>query len=245
MNIEKINNIANELVKKIDDNFYVNFKKIPPKSLFMYIIILVLCVTISRYIKIGINNILGIVIGITIIYYFYQKDTINSISETDQLDIKYNTIIPKPKNFVKYPEIIEFFFSIREYYKVNPKIFSELVYSVDAFLNIYQDIKNGVENCKQNYDVAYDLMRSSLNNLHSIIYSIEPKKNKIIKNKLIQANQELMKILYKYLEEMINNCNIDIETNGYDVNKIPIEKFAPNAYNLYSNTNNTFYSDLY
>lgn len=214
------------------------------ERLFIYIWILLLTIFVCTRFEIKLNLIFGALVGLIIAYIYYQKDIHSDITEKKQIDTKLETIIPTPINFKDFNDIINFFYGIREFYKVDPNNFTELVKSVDDFLKIYKDMKIGVVHRKQNYDVARDMVEKSLNNMHSIIYSTEPYQHRVATRKITVAVKVLQKILYSYLQDLRDICN-----NNVDKNEIPIEDGQKNTLPSINSSNHftdsLFFSNLY
>lgn len=236
--LEKINNRINEIIK---NNFYIKLSNINSKNLFYYIVILISSIIFFNYINIKFKAVIGIIIGLIIIYIIYNKNELNTTLYTNELKIKLELLKPKPLYFENYPELIEFFYSIRNFYNYNNDSFSNCVKDVDTFVKLYNDIKKGIKYSNKNIDVIRLFKKKALNNLHSLIYSIE--NNKIIEKKLKESLTELNKILNIYIDDMIDIINNDIKKNGYNYEKSYLFKEGPKAYNTF--LSNSIYFDLY
>ena len=226
--ITKINNDINQIIKK---SIYVTLSTINSRELFVYILVIIISIIFFNYINIKFKSAVGIVIGLSIAYIIYDKQVLDVSSYENQLKMKLELIRPTPKFFGDYPELIEFFYSIRELYNYNNDSFTNCVKDVDSLLRLYSDIKIGIKYCDKNIDIVKSFKKKALNNLHSIVFDIE--NNKIIEKKLKKSLTELQKILDIYLDDMINICNKDIEVNGYNIEKSYVYKGGPKAYNTF------------
>lgn len=233
-----INEIINKLEDKTDKNSYHKLSVIPSDQLFNYVTIIIITIFISSRFTAQANLIIGLIFGLIVSYFIYQKDISEKETHDEQIKIKLSSIVPAPKYFDNYEDVISFFYSIREFYPINPRGFSDLVLSTDSFLKIHQDSKIGLNYCKQNYDIALDLYKKSLNHMSELYYSTEPYKMKVVKIKIESATDILKQILDKYLEEIRRVCNKEIIDKGIDYNKSKIW-MGPKAKNFYDK------SDLY
>ena len=238
---DKISKLNNKINKTIDNSLYVSLANINSKELFNYFIIIILSIYFFNYINIQFKSVFGIIIGIVIAYIIYNKQVLDISSYNDQLKIKLELIKPTPELFINYPELVEFFYSIREFYDYNRDSFTRCINNIDSFLKIYNDIKIGIKYCDKNIDVVKLLKKKALNNLHSVIFNLED--NFIIEKKLKKSLTTLQKILNIYLNDMIDICNKDIDNNGYNYEKSYIFKDGPSAYNTFLTSNALF--DLY
>lgn len=228
-----INNLNTKINNKINDSIYVALAAINSKNMFLYIIITLVTLLFFNYLNIKFKSVIGILMGIFISYIVYNKKDLDLSTFKDQLKIKLELIRPKPKHFGPYPELIEFFYSIRDFEKYNQDVFTRCINTVDQLLLIYEGIKIGIVDCKLNVDIIKDKKRAALNHLHSLIFNTE--NNRLVEKKLKKALIELHKILNNYEKDMVNICNQQIKDYGYSVNKSYIHPIGPKAYNIYDN----------
>jgi hypothetical protein len=242
----EINSIEqrNKLIKKIIENInniitnsiYVKLVNVDSVSMFYYLLIIIITLYFANFYNIKFKSVIGIILGLTIVYIYYKKNELDVISYNDQLKIKLELIEPRPKNFDSFPELINFFYSIRLFNNYNPEAFSDCIKYIDNILTLYSDISIGIQQCDRNYDIVKDYKFAALNSLHSVIYML--KDNPILENKLKEALIELHKLLNIYEEKIINICNEDINKNGYNIHRKYIYNNMPKAYNL----NNLYYN---
>ena len=187
-------------------------------------------------VDIKLNNIIGSFVGIFIIIVLLGKTNSQKESSSHEIINKYKSIIPAPIYGSKYPEIIDFLHSVREFYFYNKRAFTHVVENLDLLLKILEDVQTGVRYCKYHYDIASEKRKNALNHLHSIIYSLED--NKQLKNKLIGSMKYLQVLTGKYLLKIENICNNDIKKNGYNIEKTSINSDQPRPYNIDQTNNN-------
>lgn len=219
---------------------YIN--QIEPKNLFKYIIIIFLFFIIFTTVKITKGSLLGLFFGFLLVYYLNSKYRFTKITKKEEDLIKLNNIYPPPENFGKYPDLVDFFFSIQDFYKYNPQAYEEMIFNVESMITIYEDVKKGIRFCKDNYDVAEQKKRNAINSLHSIIYSIED--NQVVTRKLNRAMRILNNILSNYTYKILEKCKGEIEKDGYDNEKHFIElDYHPRPFNEFVKEDFTF--DIY
>lgn len=235
---EKIDEISNNIKTMVNNSIYYKLAKINSSELFNYIIIIIITITVINYFNIPIKGFIGLFVGLVIAYIYYNKKNLESSAYNNDLQLKLELIKPSPKLFDKYPELINLFFNIREFYDYNSKAITNCIKNVDSLLQIYSDINIGIKYCDKNVDVIKTLKKDALNDLHSVIFSLE--NNKILEKKLKKALDELHKILNYFEDNMIDSCNKEIDDHGYTNDKKYLYKNEPKAYNLSIN-NKDFY----
>lgn len=216
--------------------FYID--SMTNNDIFKYICIIVISVFIFSSTKIHFTLVIGLLFGIIICYYIYSKNlAVRDIRKKILQKNKTNS------QFIKYfPEIEDFIYNISDIKYYNIDAYYNIIRNIDAFLNIYNDIKIGVKYCKYNYDVAVDMKNNALNHLHSMIITIE--ENRILNNKLKLSLTILHKLLNKYLNEIIRICNNNIDIDGYSINTSYINKNEFYPANKFDWRNNISF-DLY
>jgi hypothetical protein len=234
-NIKDINQNINERIKT---SIYNKLASLNSVDLFKYIGIIVICGSVLNVLKFRPNMIVGVILGLMIVYLVYDKKNLTNSTFQDQLKIKLELIKPRPKNFNEYPELIELFYSIRDFYDYNATVFKQVIINVDLMILILNDIKQNIISCKYNVDILQDKKRKVLNNLSSMIFTIE--NNKLIERKLQKAVLELHKILNNLEKEAIAICNEQIVVKGYNNDRIYIHKKGPQPANIYNNRDNHY-----
>ena len=117
------------------------------KNVFLYFAILMILIFYFRDINVGLNSILAIFIAIIVISYLNEKHKLSIELEEKQKQEKLDYILPEPKLFEKYDDLIDLFFSIQELYVYNPQAYEECIDSVNDFLRIKDVIDIGTKNC--------------------------------------------------------------------------------------------------
>lgn len=215
------------------ENFFYNLDRIENKYLFQYIVILFIFIFISTRVQLTVNHVVNISIAGIIIYYLYAKRDLYDLTYYDDLRLKLRSIYPKPKYFHVHPELINYFFHIREYKTYNEKAFDAAMEAVDNIINIEYQIKNKVDRCHYIIQIAKQNMYDAINHIHSIIHTIPLSTVTLDKHK--DSINVLKTLLLKIINNMINNCNANLEQDGRSVFKVQHSKIKH-----HEETNNNF-----
>jgi hypothetical protein len=247
---DNIYDIINEKIDKLlnvyYDNSFIRLTNIDNKSLFLYLVILGIFYYATYYLKIRLTHVICIFCALIIIYIIYSKKQLDAVTSDEQSKIKLSLIRPPPQNLDNYPDLIEFLFTVRNFYYINPNAFTLIIAHLDDFIEIYEDIINKkILYCKQNYQVLVNSAREILNNLHSIIYNLDV--DKILTKKYQISMKELNIILYQYIKTVIDKCdsiNENETTNIYS--SFIIDEMGPHGRNYFDpNTDNMYNFDIY
>lgn len=235
---------VDNLLKTYQENFYTKFKDIDNNSLIIYLIIFICLLFISKFITISLTTIFIIGVSLVIIYVVYSKRSVDNLSEKKQTIIKNNMINPKSKYASDYPDIVNFLYKNKNLYYVNQDEFSAMIYSLDNFLQLYDEIINDkVIYCVENIEVATDFMRRSQNHLHSIIYSLN--QNKIITNKFHDTINKYQKLMFGYLKRMTSKCNSKFNSKYINNASKEYKLYGPKPFNYYDTNNKDIRFDFY
>src|SRR5690606_30308181 len=104
---------------------------ISQKDSAFFLVLLVLSVAIFRKFTIQLNVITGITIASLIIYYIYIKAENEKIEFVNQIKTKDKLIRPSINKIENYPNIVDFLFSIGEFYSFSPANYETMVDSID------------------------------------------------------------------------------------------------------------------
>ncbi len=199
--------IFDHLRELYNDNISTILGKITSNDLAMYVIILVTCLFVSKFINVSLSNLFFIILAVVIIYYIYSKRNIAHLPLVDDLQTKLKLIMPEPQRLSpKYSDLINFLYNIREYYFINPTEFASLVTNIDNFIQLYEGIMlNHIIYCVENLEVAVDFYQKAQNNLHSVIYGLTTNPDQT--KRFHTALQFFSSIMEKYINQLVNKCN--------------------------------------
>jgi hypothetical protein len=195
---------------------YNYFRTIPQKSFFAYAVIFFLLFFVINLLNFTMKHIIIIIICSLFTFYLNEMRKSTSVTRMQELELKLNSIFPRPKYFFIDSGIIELIHSIKEYKHYNPLAFNKLIRVIDSFLKLTLDIEKRTENCYALYDILQNMKDSALNNLHSIIYNNPHDINAEVK--LDRALVSLHYILNFHLEQIRIKCNKDFKEKGPNIN---------------------------
>lgn len=145
--------------------------------------------------------------------------------------IKLEFIKPKPKRMIDYPDLVNFFYSIKNFYYVNPNAFYAVI-NTEQFLGVYEAVMNNeVIYCKQMFDVANQFYRNAINHLHSLVFKMNV--DKYITDKFRRSVKDLNILMYQYIERMIHKCNTEYKSHNINNYSGFIEQFGPKTSKLF------------
>lgn len=208
--------LTGEMLSNQTDGFYHYIENISPLKLFIYIIIVFSSILLMTKFPISTNHIVGIVLGIVIVYYLNERDRSVNIDDLKKIEIQMESIIPKPKFFYMDANIIEVVYNLLEFYDYNPEDFEAMVHSIDNLLKLRLDIEKGMVECKMIYDIAVDQKNKALNHLAAILVSLPAQQ--IIKEKLVAGIKILQLYLLRHLDFIRSTCENQIRDTGINVN---------------------------
>jgi hypothetical protein len=206
-------------------------------ELFRNIVIILIFLFIFLKLTIGLNIILAIVLAVIVILYLTEKQSIVNEIEKKIFDTKLKTIKPIPKELNSDKDIIDFIFSVQDFYVFNPLAYEELIDNLDALIKLRNLIFESSEFANHYYQIAESKKNNAINSLHSIIFKLP--NNKTFTEKFDRSHKRLETILNKYLNEMYDQCNFYIKQDGKDVLKRQINT-GPKEYNHYFDKNFTY-----
>ena len=233
-NIENIKNIINDFENLEKNNKYHQIRSIDNKTLFNFILIIIGSIVFARFVTIKLSHIFFITLALTICYLIYSKKNLDKDSESDQIELKRNLIIPVPNRLDNYPDLIDILYTTRDFHYINPPAYNKIVYDLDNFIQLYEQImKNKMVYPVDNTEVAIDFARSVLNNFHSLIYNLSVSKK--MTEKYHKSIKQLHLILNSYMIEIIDKSNEQFDVKNINYNSKFYNRHGPRGFNYYSN----------
>lgn len=201
------------------------------QDVFKYVVIVILFLYFFFKIEIGLNIILALFFAVVTVAYLSEKNTIADKTEEEQKKIKFDTIKPVPKFISKNSDVIDFLFSVQDFYLYNPQAFEEMVDNLDAFFVLNENIFKEAAFDTYYYQIAESKKNNALNSFHSIIFKLPTEK--LFTDKFDRAHKRLETVLNKYMNNIYNKCNSNLMKDGYTTIKRPIN-LGPAEYNTYN-----------
>jgi len=212
------------------------------KDIFWYVVIFCVIIFIVSRMDIKLNVVFGTGIAIIIIMYMYNQNQSSQIEDNLLRHEKQDLIYPRPKYTIEYAndDIIDFLFSIQDFYPRNPQAYEDMIESCDQFFILYHEIKTNSQLANFNYQNLIDLKRSMLNSLQSILINMVPNVGR--DNKLQESITVLDIILNRYLDEIKRIHDEYLYEHGYDIHTTLINT-GEDASNMYDDKLFTY--DMY
>lgn len=230
----KINKFIDGLLKQYNENITVKFEGIKNRDLVLYIVIGLVFFYISMKIQVNLSLIFFLGIATFICYYIYSKKRLKDVNKKEQNKIKLEMINPFAPKFHDYPDIIDFFYSIREFYYVNPNAFYALVKNTENFLTLYEQIMHDeMFYYNENVENAMEYVRNGLNHLQSMIYNLDI--DRVVGEKFHNSLKSYHVMMYQYVDSIIKKSNENFaSTNRKDPNAKYIDQYGPKAFNYFN-----------
>ena len=189
---------------------------IPAQSIFLYFVVFLVAFTILNELNFTGKHIVILVGCIIVVFLMNERRRSTSITRMQELELKLNSIFPKPKFFYVDSGIIELIHSMREFKNYNPLAFNKLIRILDDFLALTLDIEKNTQNGFPLYETLQNMKDAALNNLQSIIYNTPS--DLAAENKLDDATESLHFILNFHLEQIRMKTNKKYEKDGPNIN---------------------------
>jgi hypothetical protein len=203
------------------------------KQLFQYVVITLIVLFFFLKISIGLNIILSLIISIGIIFYLNEKENVETLIDEKQDSIKYETIKPKLNklNFDTDSDIVDFLFSIQDFYVYNPEAYEEMIDNLNSFYTLIENTFNEPTFCTYYYQIAFSKKNNALNSLQSLIFNLPTEA--AFNDKFNRAHERLETILNKKMNDLYDECEKHIFKNGRNTVTTPLMK-GPQGYNVFN-----------
>uniref|UniRef100_A0A6C0LR57 Uncharacterized protein n=1 Tax=viral metagenome TaxID=1070528 RepID=A0A6C0LR57_9ZZZZ len=239
-----VETLIDSLLKKYESNLSTIFGSINNNGLIIFATIFVICFFFMKMTTISVTFIFFFFLAIFLSYLVYSKRKIIRITLEDEHKIKLGLIIPKPKRIDKYPDLIDFLYSIRDFYYINPTAFFQIIDNIDNFIQLYDEIMyDKVIYCTENIEVALEFIRNAQNHLHSIIYNLDVDTN--ITKKFHQSLVQLHRITQQYSSRIIRKCNSKFNSKNINNSSGIYEQYGPREFNYYDYDNANSHFEFY
>ena len=196
-------------------NIYGFFQNTDSPTLMKYVGIILLFIFIFRSKNIQLNIILALVLSTTLIVYLHQEAQSKDNIKKDIINNQINNIKPEPKEFKDKLDIIDFLYSVQDFYRYSPQVYTECIYNLDDFFKTYKIIMTGDKFCNDNYKIAVDQKNKSVNSFHAIIYNLPDDSN--LTNKFNRSHKRLESLLTNYLNDLYEKCQERLLTHGRNI----------------------------
>lgn len=188
---------------------------------FIYIIIIIACIVLSKRISMQsglslglVPTLMGIIASIAIIYYLNEKASKTGSNFVNSMMDKLKTKdLSKTEHLYKDSELLQFLSDIKEYKYYNPANYRYLVQVLDNFLGLVTNLEMGVRYMGETYEALLEQKTKALNTFHAFIYKIP-------------HSQSTMKHYHEAMDRLEDLLNVHIDQTyqyvGYSYGKKPI-----------------------
>lgn len=201
------------------------------KSLFIYATVVCLSIAYFRHFTVSSGIWMGLLIAGIIVFILYEYTKSELLTDKYLHETKLNNIYPHMTYVNQYDDIVDFVFSVQDFYIYNPQSFEDMTQAIDDFFEMYGDILLDYSLSNKLYNSMVLRKKGALNALQSLI--ITTPANKKVTDKLNRSLYSLETILNKYLLSVYDKNKQHIKENGYFNDTIPII-LHPAASNEYS-----------
>lgn len=216
---------------------YTFIDNINNSELFRNIIIIIVVILFFINKHIGLNIILALGIATIIIFYLAEKKEIIKNTEDEQYKTKVETIKPHAEKLQDTPELIDFLFTIQDFYVFNPLAYEEMIDNLLSFKKLETNIYGEPHFANQYFQILESKAKNALNALQSIIFTLPS--DKIYTDKFNRAHKRLETILNNHINQAYDQCTFYFYKNGPSVLTKQIN-IGPAEYNQYSDKEYTY-----
>ena len=169
--------------------------RIENKDLFQYAFIgFVVFTVVTRVFKVDSMAFIGMILAGLVLYYLNDKKESNLDDFNKDTEFKLVSIVPAPKMFHTDVNMINLFHDLADYQKMNEDAYRSSIKSADAVLQIHEDMKKGVKQCKHNYEIAQELGLDAVNHFNTFLMSLPSSK---LHNDLFEKRMRRFRILIR------------------------------------------------
>lgn len=200
---------------------------------FVYVSIALAILFLStRILNAGPAHIFALLLGGLIITHLKQQGANETMTFNTEMDYR-NGMLSTPSHFYQDTNLINLFFSIYGWRKLNAYNYDAAIAAANNVLQLEEDSENQLERCVDNYEVAYEQSRICLNYVHSFVYSVQ---QPLLVKKLKAVLARLQQLLERHLVNIQRNCERDeLAKPTRDLNSRFIEDaHGPKPYDPYT-----------
>ena len=152
---------------------YLFIEEIPKERMVQYTVFLYGFIYMIHQWKPTIQTWISICVGLVLLYLYETRERSKTNNyQTKKFEQLNEPYLKQTEFLYQDPELIEFLSSIREYRVYNPYHYLELVTKVDDLLRLERDMKIGIAQSGQQYELAEQLQEMILNLFHSFLYRL-------------------------------------------------------------------------
>lgn len=216
---------------------YKYIEDIPKKDLLFHLVLITCAIYLTTVIiDTRLGHVAGVILGISLIYFFNEKDKVETDDINFELEyklamIKNRTLGTKiermrkrnltglleksPLYFQHDADIINLIHNVIDFADYNEDAYFLMVKAIDNVLKLHEDIKIGVTRCAENIQNMVIFRDNALNHFHTFIYSLPS--IKIVDQKYKKNMGRLQLLLQRHIDDAVRICRTQNFIRGTDV----------------------------
>lgn len=197
---------------------YKNIADIDKTDMFMYAVLIIVITVIVTRISPSSTLLVGIVIGLIVVYYLNDKQTSqqgNYVQQIIKILLSPRLQVNKNQYLYQDPLIVEFLETYKEYFDYNPQAYTSLTNQIDNLLHLGDDIRRGSTNYNRDYEIMLNTKGKILNTYHSILLKIPHEHTNL--NKFHNGAKNLKRMINEHLEAANRQTLLRSEEEGINV----------------------------
>lgn len=177
----------------------------------------------TRLVKANSAHVFALILSVFAINFIYQKSQSHISNINSELDVKME-LLGNPPYFHMDANLIMLFADLLVYRRLNPNNFDLALQAVSHILKVESDVeKIALTRCVDNYEIARDQAKLSLNLVHGFVHSLTSKTTVV---KLVKIIERLQQLLERHLVAITRHCDrLERNKESTDVNSRFIEDF--------------------
>lgn len=211
--------------------------------LFTYLVVLLLCVWYFWLNNATIGLVVALGVAYFIVSYMNHKSKTTNDTLQDIVNIKEDSIKPKPKETtLKQPDVRNFLFSIQDLRVHNPQAYEEAIRKTDNFFEYYDLVYTEPSRAYIYFELMTKAKRDALNTIKSIVLNVP--EDRRVRAKLNHATDQMDEILTKYLDQISYIADEYTYKHGWNI-KTKILNYGPKPFNEYGDMFQNYSYEIY
>ena len=172
---------------------------------FQYVILGLVVFWIStKVIQAKASHLFALYVAAGLIYYLHTRNITETLNFNEETKYKY-TVLGSPSHFHYDTNLINLFYNIYNWRAFDENTFDNAIKSANNVLKIEADSEKPLQRCVDNYDVARDQAKLTINLIHSFNHTLD---NPTLLKKLENVLTRLQMLMERHLDKIKENCQI-------------------------------------
>ena len=213
----------------MEKNFLYNIVFESTNEIFyFYLFLLLIFIFIFINIDFNYSILLGLLFGSLMIYLIYLYREVNILTNKEKMEKKIDYVSSPNNNLYNYNDINDFLFYLKNFESKNINNYYDIVNNFNNFILLYEDsLKDS-----SLINVNYDRLKNIKNKIEKLIFEFYYMCDEVQYTKILEKNQISAGLLLdKYINKINEIYKKNIYYNGYNNNKVIIDKYLKLPYN--------------